>query len=413
MSRCPLHHDLLNLANFEEGTPREAIAELRANHRVIRQEDPNGEPYWLVLHKADIDQVLREPATFSSRNGPLLEDIPEPLLSTLRQAMTFTDPPTHRAKRGLVDHAFKPDVLEQRRGMMQRKVAEIVDGVAAKGHCEFVSEIAMPLPVHVIFTLLGFPETEQTYLVNLVNSMTLANDPDYTGSREEGFAASAELIRWAAEWAARRRLDTPKDDMTQHLLEAEIEGQRLTDEEFGAAVQGVMVGGTETTRNTLSWLFHELIKHPQQLALLQAEPERIPDAVEEILRYRNTVVYTRRTATREVELAGQTLQAGDKVVCLLSSVAHDPELFDNPECFDITRDRAATRRHLRTFGFGVHVCPGQHQARLNLEMMTRELLIRFTDFELTAPPTHFRSNFMDGFKRMPLAFRQRDGVAVT
>ena len=407
MSGCPFHDDLLNLGNFEQGTPREAIAALRASHRVIHQESPEGEGYWLVLHKADIDQVLRDPASFSSRNGPLLEDIPEPLLSALRQAMTFMDPPAHRAKRALVDHAFRPDVLEGRRDMMQRKVSEIVDAIAARGQCEFVGEVAMPLPVHVIFTLLGFPDTEQKHLVDLVNSMTLANDPDYAGSREEGFAASAALIQWAAAWAARRRAEPPRDDMTQQLLEAEIDGQRLSDEEFGAVVQGIMVGGTETTRNTLSWLFYELIRHPGQLALLQAEPERIPAAVEEILRYRNTVVYTRRTAVRDVELAGQTLHEGDKVVCLLSSVSRDPELFANPDQFDITRDPAATRRNLRSFGFGPHVCLGQHQARLNLEMMTRELLARLEGFELLEPPTHFRSNFMDGFKRMPIAFRPR------
>lgn len=407
MSGCPFHKDLLNLANFAQGTPREAIAELRATHRLVQQQSPEGDSYWLVLHKADIDQVLRDPASFSSRNGPLLEDIPEPLLSTLRQAMTFMDPPAHRAKRGLVDYAFRPDVLETRRDMMQRKVSAIVDRVAAQGQCEFVSEVAMPLPVHVIFTLLGFPDSEQKHLVDLVNSMTLANDPDYAGSREEGFAASAGLIQWAAAWAARRRDEERKDDMTQQLLEAEIEGQRLSDEAFGAVVQGIMVGGTETTRNTLSWLFYELIRHPEQLALLQTEPERIPAAVEEILRYRNTVVYTRRTATREVELAGQTLREGDKVVCLLSSVSRDPELFANPDTFDITRDPVATRRNLRSFGFGPHVCLGQHQARLNLEMMTRELLGRLRDFRLVEEPTHFRSNFMDGFKRMPMTFRPR------
>jgi cytochrome P450 len=407
MRGCPFQNDLLDLGNFEQGTPRDAIAALRAEQRVAHQQSPSGDSYWLVLQKADIDQVLRDPASFSSRNGPLLEDIPEPLLSNLRQAMTFMDPPAHRAKRALVDHAFRPDVLEARRDMMQRKVTEIVDAIAGRGQCEFVSEVAMPLPVHVIFTLLGFPESDQKHLVDLVNSMTLANDPDYAGSREEGFAASAGLIEWAAAWAARRRGEAPRDDMTQQLLEAEIDGERLSDEAFGAVVQGVMVGGTETTRNTLSWLFHELIRHPEQMALLQAEPERIPAAVEEILRYRNTVVYTRRTATRDVELAGQTLREGDKVVCLLSSVARDPALFEDPDRFDITRDPLATRRNLRSFGSGPHVCLGQHQARLNLEMMTRELLARLTDFRLLAPPTHFRSNFMDGFKYMPVAISER------
>jgi len=169
-----------------------------------------------------------------------------------------------------------------------------------------------------------------------------------------------------------------------------------------------MIGGTETTRNTLSWLFYELIRHPRQLELLQANPDLVPAAVEEILRYRNTVVYTRRTAMRDVELAGEQIRQGSKVVCLLASVNRDPAVFDKPDEFDITRDPAQTRRQMRTFGFGVHLCPGQHQARLNLEMMTREILARMDKLRLLEEPTHFRSNFMDGFKRMPLGFTRRE-----
>jgi len=248
--------------------------------------------------------------------------------------------------------------------------------------------------------------------------VTLANDPDYAGSREEGWAASAQMVGWAAAFADARRNGAqrngaqrsgarPPHDMTSELLAAEIDGRPLSNEEYGAIFQGLMIGGTETTRNTLSWLVYELIQHPEQLALLKADLSLIPAAVEEILRHRNTVVYTRRTALCDAEVAGQKIARGDKVVCLLASVNRDPAYFDNPDSFDITRDPVQTRRAMRTFGFGVHVCPGQHQARMNLEMMTREILTRMDDLRLLEEPTHFRSNFMDGFKRMPVTFSKR------
>ncbi|MEQ9396359.1 cytochrome P450 [Haliea sp.] len=407
MTTCPFSSSLLHLDNFNHGTPREAIAELRAGHRIVWQADEFAAGgHWLVLHKPDIDAVLRDPATFSSSQGPLLEDFPPELLALQRQAMTFLDPPEHRSRRALVDYAFRPGVLEARREMMQAKVTAIIDAIIDRGECEFVSDVAMHLPVHVMFTLLGVPEQDYAYLVPTINTVTLANDPDYAGSRDEGWEASAQMVGWAAGFASKRRRQ-PAEDMTNELLNAEIDGRRLSDEEYGVIFQGLMIGGTETTRNTLSWLLYELIRHPRQLELLRADPDLVPAAVEEILRYRNTVVYTRRTAMCDVELAGEQIKRGDKVVCLLASVNRDPALFDNPDSFDITRDPAQTRRQMRTFGFGVHVCPGQHQARMNLEMMTREILTRMDHLRLLAEPTHFRSNFMDGFKRMPLAFTRR------
>lgn len=404
MTTCPLGSSLLLLDNFSSGTPREAIARLRAEHRVVWQADEFAAGgHWLVLHKSDIDTVLRDPATFSSSYGPLLEDFPEELLAMQRQAMTFLDPPEHRSRRALVDYAFRPGVLEARRPMMQAKVTAIIDAIIDRGECDFVSDVAMHLPIHVMFTLLGVAEQDYAYLVPAINTVTLANDPDYAGSREEGWTASAQMVGWAAEFASKRR-QQPADDLTNELLSAEIDGRRLSDEEYGVIFQGLMIGGTETTRNTLSWLLYELIRHPQQMELLRANPDLVPAAVEEILRYRNTVVYTRRTAMGDVELAGEQIRQGSKVVCLLASVNRDPDCFDQPDSFDITRDPAQTRRQMRTFGFGVHVCPGQHQARMNLDMMTREILARMDNLRLLEEPTHFRSNFMDGFKRMPVAF---------
>jgi cholest-4-en-3-one 26-monooxygenase len=406
MNRCP-HQSLLHLDNFAHGTPREEIARLRNNHRIVWQSDEyaNG-GHWLVLHRDDIDQVLRDPARFSSGFGPLLEDFPAELLPAQRLAMTFMDPPAHRNKRALVDHVFRPNVLDARKAMMQKKVTAIIDNIIDKGHCEFVGEVALHLPVHVIFTLLGVPEADYEYLIGLINTMTLANDPDYGGKREDGFIAIGEFMTWARKLAAAHRAE-PRDNLTMDLLNAEIDGAKLTDDEFAVIFQGIIIGGTETTRNTLSWLFYELIRHPAQLALLQSDLNLIPAAIEEILRFRNTVVYLRRTATGDFQFAGEAIKQGDKLICVLAAVNRDEQYFDQPDTFDIARDPINNRRAMRTFGFGVHTCLGQHQARLNLEMMTREILTRMQNFTLLEEPTHFRSNFMDGFKRMPMAFERR------
>jgi cytochrome P450 len=403
MNRCPLLH----LDNFMHGTPRAEIAQLRKKHRIVWQADEyaNG-GHWLLLHRDDIDQVLRDPARFTSGFGPLLEDFPPELLPAQRLAMTFMDPPAHRNKRALVDHVFRANVLEARKSMMQKKVTAIIDNIIDKGRCEFVGEVALHLPVHVIFTLLGVPEADYDYLIGLINTMTLANDPDYGGKREDGFIAIGEFMAWARKLAAAHRAE-PRENLTTDLLNAEIDGVRLTDDEFAVIFQGIIIGGTETTRNTLSWLFYELIRQPAQLAMLQNDLSLIPDAIEEILRFRNTVVYLRRTATGDFEFAGESIKQGDKLICLLAAVNRDEEYFDEPNTFDIARDPTHSRRTMRTFGFGVHTCLGQHQARLNLEMMTREILTRMKNFKLLEEPTHFRSNFMDGFKRMPIAFERR------
>lgn len=406
MNRCPID-SLMNLENFAQGTPRADIAQLRRTHRIVWQADEYASGgHWLVLHKDDIDQVLRDPARFTSSFGPLLEDFPPEILPLQRLAMTFMDPPEHRNKRALVDYVFRPNVLDERKPMMQKKVAAIVDNIIERGECEFVGDVAMHLPVHVIFTLLGVPEEDYTYLIGLINTMTLANDPDYAGNRNDGFLAIGEFMAWAAKLGASHRAQ-PRDNLTMDLLNAEIDGARLTDDEFAVVFQGIIIGGTETTRNTLSWLFYELIRHPEQLAMLERDLDLIPNAVEEILRHRNTVVYLRRTATGDFDFAGESIKQGDKMICVLAAVNRDETLFDAPDTFDITRDSIHSRRTMRTFGFGVHTCLGQHQARLNLEMMTRELLTRLKNFRLLGEPTHFRSNFMDGFKKMPLAFERR------
>ena len=406
MSSCP-HSALLDLDNFAHGTPREEIDRLRSSHRLLWQPDEykNG-GHWLVLQRDDIDQVLKTPADFTNNFGPLLEDFPEEFLPEQQESLTFMDPPRHRSYRTLADYAFKPKQLEKRLPLMRQMAREIVDGVAERGQCEFIEEVALKLPCAVMFRLLGVPEADYQRVVDLTNTLTLANDPDYATDRMQGFIASMELMQFGEALAA-DHLANPRDSMTQEMLNAEFEGRRLDPREFGRFFVNLIVGGVETTRNTLGWLFYQLIKHPAQYALLEADHALVPAAVEEALRHSNTVVYLRRTATRDMEFGGETIRAGDKLVCVLGAANRDPQYFERPDDFDILRDPAQARRHYRTFGAGPHFCIGVHQARMNLEVMTEELISRLTGFRLVEEPVHFRSNFMDGFKRMPVAFERR------
>lgn len=403
MSLCP-HASLLNLANFDQGTPRTEIARLRENHRIVWQDDEiNGGGHWLVLHRDDIDQVLKTPADFTNNFGPLLEDFPEEFLAEQQQSLTFMDPPQHRNYRALADYAFRPKALEKRLPVMQRMASDIVDAVAHQSECEFVEDVAMQLPNRVMFTLLGVPETDYQKVVDLTQTLTLSSDPDYASDRMEGFMASMELMVYGEQLADDHRIN-PRDSMTMDMLNSDIEGRTLTSREFGRFFVNLIVGGVETTRNTLAWLFYELAQHPEQYASLRSDLSLVPNAVEEALRLHNTVIYLRRTATRAMNFAGESIGKGDKLVCVLGSVSRNPEYFEGPDLFNIHRDAAVTRRNYRTFGAGPHFCIGVHQARMNLEVMTAELVRRFSDLTVLEDPVHFRSNFMDGFKRMRLGY---------
>ena len=395
---------LLHLDHFAAGTPREEIARLRRAHRLLWQEDGHAMGgHWLVFQRDDIDFVLKNPDRFTNAYGPLLEDTPDAILAELQKSMTFQDPPAHRILRSLGDLAFKPDSLAARRPLMQTMAREILDALGDRRECEFIGEVAMQLPMRILFRLLGVRDADHARVVDLTNTLTLANDPDFAENRLAGFQAGIDLIAFGESLAADLRRDR-RDSLSLAMLDAERGGRRLDDREFGRLFQNLVVGGVETTRNTLGWLLYELIRHPDQYARLQADPSLVEGASEEILRFRNTVVYLRRTATRDQEFAGARLRAGDKLVCLLASVNRDERSFEDPDRFDIGRDPAHNRRNMRTFGNGPHFCIGHQQARMNIEVMTAEIARRWSHPRLLEPPVHFRSNFMDGFKTMRVAF---------
>ncbi|WP_380877299.1 methyl-branched lipid omega-hydroxylase [Sphingomonas sp. DBB INV C78] len=406
MADCP-HRTLLDLDNFAQGTPRDQIDALRSEHRILWEPDDYATGgHWLLFRQADIDHVLQSPDLFTNSQGPLLEDFPPEALAEQQQSLTFMDPPRHRRWRGLVEYAFRSAALKAREPMMCDVATRILDAVVPKGECEFVTEVAMQLPMRVMYHVLGVDEADFARVIDLTNTLALADDPDFAENRAAGFAASMELIAFGERLAADHRVH-PRDSTTMDILNAEADGDRISDREFGRLFNNLIVGGIETTRNTLAWAMVEFIRHPDQYRLLQNDPELVAGAVEEILRFRNPVVYLRRTARCDQEVAGQPIKAGDKVVCLLGSPNRDPALFEDPGRFDITRPPNLARRHMRTFGAGPHYCLGIQQAKMNLTVMLSEIARRIDNPRLLEEPAPARSIFLDGFKSLRVAFDER------
>ncbi|MDB5395048.1 MAG: hypothetical protein JWM91_2554 [Rhodospirillales bacterium] len=406
MSRCPFK-PLLDFETFAQGTPRAYINELRAENRILWEADSHATGgHWLLFQQADIDFVLRSTDLFTNNFGPLLEDIPEDLLPEQQQALTFMDPPQHRKYRTLVEHAFRPRQMTAREPSMRAGAKDIIDTVIDRGECEFVAEVAIQLPMRVMFRLLGVRSADFQYVVDLTNTLSLADDPDFAENRTAGFVASMRLMDFGETLAADHRAN-PRDSMTTDVLNSELDGEKLTDREFGRFFNNLVTGGIETTRNTLAWAMVDFIDHPEQYRALQRDPSLVSGAVDEILRFRNPVAYLRRTAKQDLELAGEKIPKGGKVICVLGSPNRDPALFERPDEFDITRPAAATRRNYRTFGGGPHFCLGINQARMNLIVMLDEITRRLDNPRLLAPPKHARSFFMDGFKELRVGWDKR------
>lgn len=397
----------LDLETFAQGMPRELLERLRQQHRTLWERDDFATGrHLLVFQQADIDHVLKTPQAFSSGEGPLLDDFPPEILADQRQALTFKDPPDHRRYRALVEGAFRAQPLEERLPVMREIARGIIDRVIGRGECEFVDEVAIQLPLRVMCAVLGVPDADRQHIVDLTNTLIMADDPDFARDRAEGFHASIALIDYGEALAAAQRL-RPDDSLTSRILAAEIDGERLSDRDFGRFFNNLIVGGIETTRNTLAWAMFEFARSPDQYRLLQSDPALIDGAAEEILRLRNPVVYLRRTATVDTVVGDEPVRPGDKIVCLLGAPNRDAALFPDPDRFDITRPPAATRRNYRTFGAGPHFCLGMHQARLNITTMLGEIARRIDSPRVIGTPRHARSIFLDGFKQLHLAFEQR------
>jgi len=365
----------------------------------------HGGGFWAVTRHADVWRVSLDQKTFSSHRGSaLLPPFTEEELVPQRELMLNMDPPRHTKYRRLVNLGFSPKILNRTEHQVRERARAIVDAVARRGTCDFVTEVAAELPLQVIVEMLGVPHEDRHRFFEWSNTMVGTDDPEYnaTATKEQGQAAMMQLFAYANELAEERRR-CPREDLTSVLLQAEVDGERLTEAQFDSFVMLLSVAGNETTRNLISGGMLALIEHPEQRARLLADPSLLPTAVEEMLRWVSPVMVFRRTAQTDCEISGQPIREGDRVTIWYASANRDEDVFTDAHRFDVGR---TPNDHLG-FGIGPHFCLGAHLARLEIRVMFEELLRRLPDIELAGPVERLRSNFLNGIKRMLVRFTPR------
>jgi cytochrome P450 family 142 subfamily A polypeptide 1 len=360
--------------------------------------DANDRVWGIALHE-DVMAISKDPVTFCSRHSsrPDAPAIP---------SMINLDDPDHKRRRTLVNKGFTPRRVQDHEPKIRALCNQLIDRVAPRGACDFVRDIAAPLPMIVIGDMLGVEPADRDMLLHwsddLIAATSMTAPPEVLARAQRAFEEYADYNRRVV---ADRRLN-PRDDLMSVIVHAEIDGERLDDEEILQEGLLLLVGGDETTRHVISGGMEQLIRHPAQRRLLVDEPARMPTAVEEMLRWVTPIQNMNRTATRSVELRGQTIGEGDKVLLLYPSANRDERVFERPDAFDVRRD---PNPHVAFGGYGAHFCLGASLARLELRVMFEEVLRRLPDLELAsdeALPLR-PSNFIVGIEAMPVVFPPR------
>lgn len=401
--------DIYDPDNYCEGPPHEMFATLRRDAPVYWHPQPGGSGFWSVTRHADIVRVNRDPKTFSSwEGGALLDVIDTASLEQSRLMMLNMDPPEHTRLRKIVNKGFTPRRIRALMEALQDRARAIVAEVAPKGGCDLVEEVSAELPLQAIAELLGVPQEDRHKVFDWSNQMIGFDDPEFGTSPADAEVAAMELWAYAQDLAARKR-EEPADDIVTALLDAEVDGERLSDMDFNMFFLLLAVAGNETTRNAISHSILALIEHPDQRRKLLDDPSLIDAAIEEFLRWASPVMHFKRTATVDTEIAGQAIKAGDPVVIWHMSGNRDESVFDRPFDFDIERDPNLHLLQIAFGGGGPHFCLGANLARAEMKIMISEVLRVLPDMELAGPVDRLRSNFINGIKRMPVRYTPTAG----
>ncbi|MGW3965026.1 cytochrome P450 [Amycolatopsis sp. NPDC005003] len=404
--------DLTDLGVFERN-------EAWRRFDVLRREAPvhwNPEPapnsgFWSLTRHEDIVAVDRDAETFTSTGYVNLEEVRDDDLAELRRSMLESDGVRHRALRKLLQRDFGGQTLKKYEEFLRGLTEATVDAALRRGEFDFVKEVSADFPIQVLARMLDVPARDTGRLIAWGNRIIGNTDPDYAdvllGDAESDrykhlpfrSPASLEVFEYGRELARQRRGGDGEDLVSSLVNRTPVDGEPLTATEFDNYFLLLVVAGNETTRHAISHSMLALLDNPDQLALLQAEPERIPVAVEEMLRWASPVYHFRRTATRDVELRGRHIKAGEKVVMWFASGNRDEDVFADPYTFDVTRK---PNDHV-TFGKGSpHFCLGNNLARMEIRLMFETLLPRLRRIERAGDVRRVRSNFVNGIKQFPV-----------
>ena len=378
--------------DFYSGDPHSAWTWMRRNEPVYHDE---ANDVWGVTRYQDIRMCSTDPATFANGSGCRPKNMPMPM-------MVDMDPPLHTRRRKLVSAGFTPRRIAELREQVARTCDEVLDAVSERGACDFVHDIAAPLPLIVIGDMLGVAPEDRADLLRWSDDMLMSQGAMTEQTMTAAMAAFAGYQAYIIPVIEQRRASGYTGDLIGILANAEIDGDRLTDDDLVFETLLILIGGDETTRHVLSGGMLALLENPDQLAALQADPAKLPSAVEEMLRWVSPLQDMARTATRDVQVGGARLREGDQLMLFYPSANRDEDVFDEPFRFDIER---SPNPHL-AFGLGNHFCLGNQLARLELTEMFPKLFARLPDLRLAvgAELPRRASNFVSGLESMLVEF---------
>ena len=385
------------------------FARLRAERPVSFHEEPEfigfpkGPGFWSLVRYDDVVRASRDSDCFISGRGSNIGDLPVELLEFFG-SMINMDAPRHTKLRKLVNRGFTPRMVAALEENVRAQARRIVADVAPAGACDLVQEIAASLPLKIICDMMGIPEADNRRMFDLSNVILGIGDPEYGTTMDVLMSAAVDLSQYA-QALGEERMTSPRDDITSVLMQADVDGDRLTTAEFASFFILLVVAGNETTRNAISHGMKALSDNPDQRRKWAADFEGVaPTAVEEIVRWATPVIHFRRTATRDVEIGGQTIREGEKVVLWYNSANRDERAFSDPYRFDVGR---TPNDHVGFGGGGAHFCLGANLARREINAMFEELFRTLPDIHVVGEPDLLFSAFIHGIKRMRVEWTPR------
>ncbi len=390
--------DVYNPDNYTAGIPHAQFAWLRANAPVHWHQHPAGHGYWVLSKHADVLAVSRDFKTFSAEDGfVMVDDLPPDILDMARNQLLGMDPPKHGPLRRAVITRFTSRMLAALEPQVRKIAREVMAQVTQPQEVNFVESLAGDLPTAVICSMLEIPRDKWAQIRHWSDLQTSGSDPDLGGTPDEVNQASIEMGTYGFQLACERK-DQGGDDLISLLINQQVEGHQVSEMEFASLFIQLTVAGNETTRGLISSGMYELLKRPALYKQLKSNPQQLPLAIEEMLRWTCPLHYFRRTATCDTQIRGQRIKAGDRVVMLYSSANFDEDVFADPMTFDITR----TPNPHMAFGHGIHLCLGANLARMEARVFFEEFFAHFSGIELCTEPVFIRSNSIHGFKAMPV-----------
>ncbi len=365
---------------------------------------PQGQGGWIVTRYDQILEVSKHAEIYSSAAGVTAIDSP-PEFNEFFGSMIAMDNPRHARLRRLVAPGFTPRMMKKLEDSVEVQAELIIDELAERGECDFVTDVAARLPLRIVCDLMGIPESETQMVFDNTNIILGAGDPEFVAPDADILTAiltaGGDLAALMTE-VAKSKEGKNDDDLTTILVNAEVDGEKLSHADVASFFILLVVAGNETTRNAISWGLTYLTKNPDQRALWTNDFEGVAGtAVEEIVRLASPVTYMRRTALTDTELGGQQIKAGDKLFMNYLAANRDEDVFERPYDFDVLRE---PNQHLGFGGPGPHFCLGAHLARREITVMFRHLFDRLPDIEATGDPVQLASSFIHGIKHLPANF---------